>query len=224
MLAHRLQDTQEQLDQLHYTGQRTGLKVNISKTKTMRINTHQHNNVMLNGKIIEDMGKFKYLGSIVSCTGGTEEDIKARRKKAQQAFAMLRPVWRCKAFCMKTKIQIFSSNVKSILLYGSETWRETRSLMKQVQVFINKWLRQIVGIRWPEKISNNELWERTGQEPIQVNIKKRRWKWIGHTLRKDNNSIVRQVLEWNPWGTRKRGRPKNTWRHDLQKDLESCRQ
>ena len=83
MLApHRLQDTQEQLDQLHSTGQRTGLKIDIGKTKTMRINTHQHNNVMLNGKIIEDVGEFKYLGSIVSCTGGTEENIKARRKKA----------------------------------------------------------------------------------------------------------------------------------------------
>jgi len=27
-------------------------------------------------------------------TGGTDEDIAARRKKAQQAFAMLTPVWR----------------------------------------------------------------------------------------------------------------------------------
>ena len=94
MLAHRLQDTQEQLDQPHSTGQRTGLKINIGKTKTMRINTHQHN-VMLNSKIIEDVGEIEYLRSIVSCTGGTEEDIKARRKKAQQAFAMLCPVWRC---------------------------------------------------------------------------------------------------------------------------------
>ena len=112
---------------------------------------------MLNGKIIEDVGELKYLGSIVSCTGGREKDIKARRKKVQQAFAMLRPVWRCKALRMKAKIQIFNSDVKSVLLYGSETWKGTRALMKQVQVFVNKCMRQILGIRWPEKISNNEL-------------------------------------------------------------------
>ena len=53
----------------------------------------------------------------------------------------------------------------------------------------------------------------------QSQQKKRRWKWIGHTLRKDNNSIVCQALEWNSQGTKKRGRPKNTWRRGLQKDL-----
>ena len=90
MLAHRLQDAQEQLDHLRSTGLCAGLKINISKTKTMRVNACLNNNIMLSGQAIEDVNEFTYLGSIVSSTGGTEEDIKARRKKAQQAFAMLR--------------------------------------------------------------------------------------------------------------------------------------
>ena len=151
MLAHRLQDAQEQLDHLRSTGLRAGLKINVSKTKTMRVNACLNNNIMLSGQAVEDVNEFTYLGSIVSPTGGTEEDIKARRKKAQQAFATLRPVWSCRSPRTKTKLRIFNSNVKSVLLYGSETWRETNALIKQVQVFINKCLRQILGIRWPEK-------------------------------------------------------------------------
>ena len=176
MLAHRLQDAQEQLDHLRSTGLRAGLKINVSKTKTMRVNACLNNNIMLSGQAVEDVNEFTYLGSIVSPTGGTEEDIKARRKKAQQAFTMLRPVWSCRSLRTKTKLRIFNSNVKSVLLYGSETWRETNALIKQVQVFINKCLRQILGIRWPEKISNRDLWQRTGQEPVLVSIKTRRWK------------------------------------------------
>ena len=34
-----------------------------------------------------------YLGSKISQTGGTDEDIKARLEKARQEFVMLRPVW-----------------------------------------------------------------------------------------------------------------------------------
>ena len=34
------------------------------------------------------------LGSIVSTTSGTEEDIVARKRKVQHAFPILRPVWK----------------------------------------------------------------------------------------------------------------------------------
>ena len=62
----------------------------------------------------------------------------------------------------------------------------------------------------PEVISNKDLWIRTGQEPIVTTIKRRRWKWIqfGHTLTKDERNIARHAMDWNPQGTRKRGRPR----------------
>jgi hypothetical protein len=36
-------------------------------------------------------------------------------------------------------------------------------------------------------------------------MKERKWKWIGYTLRKDSQVIERQVLNWNPQGRQKRG-------------------
>jgi hypothetical protein len=35
---------------------------------------------------------------------------------------------------------------------------------------------------------------------------------LGHTLRKGNEAIEREVLDWNLQGKRRRGRPKQTWR------------
>ena len=75
--------------------------------------------------------------------------------------------------------------------------------------------RNIIGIKWPIKISNKNLWQRTKQEPVSRTITTRKWKWLGHTLRKPNTNITRQALDWNPQGHRKRGRPKNTWKRDL---------
>ena len=185
----------------------------------MRINSNQTENIKINNTDVEDTEHFTYLGSIISTSGGTDEDIKARKRKAQQAFAMLRPVWRSRALRTSTKLRIFNTNVKSVLLYGSETWRETSTSMKSVQVFVNKCLRNILGIRWPDTISNVNLWRRTKQQPLDLTIRTRRWKWIGHTLRKANSNITKQALEWNPQGQRKRGRPKNTWRRGLTSDL-----
>jgi hypothetical protein len=56
------------------------------------------------------------------------------------------------------------------------------------------------------------LWETTGETPVEPKIKKRKWKCIGHTIRKDENAVERIALDWNPQGTRKRERPKKTWR------------
>ena len=59
-----------------------------------------------------------------------------------------------------------------------------------------------------DKVSNKDLWERTSQVQIEIEILKRRWGWLGHTLRKPNTNVTRQALTWNPHGKRKRGRPK----------------
>ncbi|VDP01833.1 unnamed protein product [Schistosoma margrebowiei] len=64
------------------------------------------------------------------------------------------------------------------------------------------------------------MWERTNQLPAEEEIRKRRWKWIGHTLRKSPNCITRQALTWNPEGKRKRGRLKSTLRWELEADME----
>jgi len=53
---------------------------------------------------------------------GTDEDIIARRKRAQQAFAMqhniitLSPVWRSKDLRTATKIKLLNTNAKAVLL------------------------------------------------------------------------------------------------------------
>ncbi|VDO54457.1 unnamed protein product [Schistosoma margrebowiei] len=76
---------------------------------------------------------------------------------------------------------------QSVLLYGAETWRTTTTTIKKVQVFINGCLRKILSTHWPDTISSSLLWEKTNQLPAEEEIRKRRWKWIGHTLRKSSN-------------------------------------
>ncbi|RUS86029.1 hypothetical protein EGW08_006183 [Elysia chlorotica] len=161
---------------------------------------------------IKEVDKFVYLGSIVSKDGGTDEDIGSRINKARHAFRTLRSVWSSSALAQHNKIRIFNSNVKSVLLYGSETWRTTKTNTQKLQTFINRCLRNILNIRWPEVISNQDLWERTRQAPIEQEIKKRKWGWIGHTLRKPSSNTTMQSLEWNPQGKLKVGRPRQTWR------------
>ena len=219
LLSHRLQDMQEKVTALETTAQQVGLKISQEKTKLLRINNQQEAPVTISGKAVEEVSEFVYLGSKISQSGGTDEDIKARVKKARQAFAILRPVWRTTTISTNTKLRIFNSNVKSVLLYGSETWRVINTSSAKIQTFINGCLRQILHLRWFDRVPNTDLWTRANQHPMDVQVRKRKWRWIGHTLRKAPCNITRQALEWNPQGKRKRGRPKQTWRRSLHCEL-----
>jgi len=108
---------------------------------------------------------FTYLRSIISKDGGSDQgDIRVRIGKARTAFAISTPVWRSKVISRKTKLRIFNTNIKSVLLYGSETWIVTKANSTKLQTFVNKCLRSIMGIHWPEVITNEELWTTTEQE------------------------------------------------------------
>jgi hypothetical protein len=99
----------------------------------------------------------------------------------------------------------------SVLLYGCATWKITQDIINKLQTFVNRCLCNILRIWWPKTITDKELWETTQQIPIDREIKIRKWKWIGRTLRKDQKNITRQGLDWNPQGDRRKGRPRITW-------------
>ena len=71
--------------------------------------------------------------------------------------------------------------MKSVLLYGCETWPVTKEIHRKIQTFVNRCLRYTLRIWWPNIISNKDLWKGAGQEDINVGIRKRKFRWIGHT-------------------------------------------
>lgn len=74
------------------------------------------------------------------------EDVDARLQKAKSAFARLRNIWRTNNIVLNTKIKIFNACVKSVLLYGAETWFVSNVIKRKMQIFINRCLRNILKI------------------------------------------------------------------------------
>jgi hypothetical protein len=62
-----------------------------------------------------------YLGSVITTDGGVEVDIRNQMNRAWAAFTTLKPVWDSTKLKTMTKLWIFNSNVKSVLLYACES-------------------------------------------------------------------------------------------------------
>ena len=160
-----------------------------SKTKVITINTTLSQPITINHNPVETVDDFTYLGSVISADNGTKKDINTRLSKARSAFARLKSIWKSKVYSKKTKIHIYNSNVKSVLLYGSECWRIIQSDLQKLEVFQNNCLRRIQGIFWPEKIRNEDLLKRCNCHSIAEELKKRRFRWLGHVLQMTNERL-----------------------------------
>jgi hypothetical protein len=67
----------------------------------------------------------------------------------------------------------------------------------------------------------NVKYDMVKQKPIEIQIKRRKWNWIGHTLRKEAGAIKRTALDWNPQGCRRRDRAKRTWRRTIEDEIRN---
>ena len=219
LLTHTQEQMQEKTTVLSALSESVGLRIHPTKSKVLRIGAPQGKQIKVKDEALENVDSFCYLGSIIDEEGGTVAEVKSRIGKAQASFRSLSKVWRTKDISLRTKLKIFNSNVKAVLLYGCETWNASPSCIKRIQTFINKCLRKLLGIRWTDKITNEEVWRRTGECAVGDEVGRRRWRWIGHTLRKTGNSITKKALDWNPQGKRSRGRPRSTWKRVVERDV-----
>ena len=220
LLSHRHGDSQVKTTRMAAAAKSIGLKVNANKTKILRVNANNQQPIQIYQEDIEDVQEFTYLGSKMTVNGDVEAEIKVRIRKARHAFSLLRQTWKSRKINTKTKLRIFQSNVISVLLYGSESWKTTKGLENRLNAFQRKCLRQILGIHWPERIRNSTLYRRTSTHPVTLDIRRRRWRWLGHLLRMPPSSLPRIALRWTPDGKRGRGRPKETWRRTVEKEMK----
>ncbi|VDP47238.1 unnamed protein product [Schistosoma margrebowiei] len=174
LLSQTQQQMQEKTNSVAVASETVGLNIHKGMSKVLRYNTACTDPITIDVEDLEDVKTFTYLGSIIDEQGGSDADVKARIGKARAAYLQLRNIWNSKQLSTNNKARIFNTNVKTILLYGAETWRTTKATIKKIQVFINSCLRKILQIRWPDTISNNVLWERANQIPAEEEIRKKR--------------------------------------------------
>ena len=89
MIAGTERGLQKIMDSLNTTAEQYGMKINIKKTKVMRVsrNGGEVVNIVINGRRVEQVKSFKYLGSTMTEDGRCETEIKVRIALAKEAFS-----------------------------------------------------------------------------------------------------------------------------------------
>ena len=115
------------------------------------------------------------------------------------------------------------------MLYNAGASVYTRVELDKLDAAHRRHLRRLLGVFYPEHISNEETHRRTEARPIPIDVIEKRWTLLGHTLRlvKDTtgNKVITQYFQSKATGTNKvrrltrRGRVLTTLPRLLQRDL-----
>ena len=135
----------------------------------------------------------------------------------------LKKIWSSRSISRRTKVRLYKTLVKPVLMYGCETWKINKCDEKKIDVFQRRCLRGIFKIRWQGRITNKEVLKMAEIENLSEDVQRRRWKFISHITRKELQNDCRTALTWAPEGQQKWGRPRTTWRSMAERERERAR-
>jgi hypothetical protein len=224
LMAESVEDMQDMIDSLEDAAAAVGLVLSAEKTKTMRSPELPEDPVMLQGQPLEDVNSFVYLGSTITINGDASGDVMARLAKAGSAFEQLSAsLWSLPGVQTNTKIAVYQSAIRPVLLYACESWPLSASDERRLQSFEFRCWRRIIGISYLDHVSNEEVIRRANFPSLCVDeLRKRRLSYLGHVLRRDPSSLARAALLADPavsW-SRPPGGPRTTWRKTVLADLK----
>ncbi len=122
--------------------------------------------------------------------------------------------WRYHDFPLSLKI--YNQCNLPVLTYGSETWHLTKEQEQKLKSAQRGMERKMLGITWRGRKRATGIREQTKVEDILMTIKKKKWSWAGHIMRRTDNRWTKTVTEWQPRNSkRSQGRQRIRWRDEM---------
>jgi hypothetical protein len=196
-------DSQENLqrlcDSFSSAARRFGLTISIKKTEVLyqpaRGNAYVTPVIIIEGKKLNAVELFKYLGSLISNDASLDAEITARIAKATAAFGRLtKRLWSNRNIRLNTKISVYKAAVVTSLLFGCETWTLKKAHIARLEKFHQTSLRRIARIKWFHKRTNYEVLSLCNIGSTQSMVESAILRWTGHVTRMGDDRIPKKLL------------------------------
>ena len=112
--------------------------------------------IIVEGQRVEQVERFKYLGSVITEDGRCIEDVKQRIGMAKDAFNKRKELL-TKSTSKGLKKRMIKTLVWPVALYGCETWTIKKEVIGKLEAF-EMWVwRRMEKISWKDLKTNDEV-------------------------------------------------------------------
>ena len=174
----------------------------------------------MGGGIVGEVKQFCYLGDVLECVGGSERAIRARVGAAWVKWNEIANLLVNRGILLHHHGKVYEACIRSVMLYGGETWALPARLEPILLSCDRRMLSYMAGVTWRDRVRSAEVARRCGVRELGDVLRVRRLGWLGHVVRREMEILGKTQHVVAP-GRRPPGRPKKTWRRNMQEELAS---
>ncbi len=123
---------------------------------------------------VEVVDNFCYLGDAIRYEGGAEAAVRGRIACTWKSWRELASSLVNQNIPLGSRAQVYRACVRSVILYGAETWAMTKQCEALLIRYDVRMLRYVMGIRWQEVV------RRSGLKGLEELLRRNRLRWFGH--------------------------------------------
>lgn len=209
-------DLQRSLYYLNIISQEYDFIISTEKTKILAFwgKSQIRSKIILEGRSLEQVENFNYLGCDINTRNTSEDDVNKKVSKFQMMCGTIHRTLKNKTR-KDTRIKFYKTMATPLLLYGSETWVNTKRIQNKIQSAEMTFLRRTKGCTRSDRFRNEDIREELHIFSMNGRIKEHRDRWFQHINRMEDTRLPKLLLNYKATGRRDVGRPKGRWRDKL---------
>ena len=137
--------------------EKVGLKLNIQKTKIMApgpITSWQ-----IDGKTVETVADFIFLGSRMTADGDCTHEIKRCLLLGRRVLTNLDSILKSRDITLPTKVPLVKAMVLPVVMCGCESWTIKKAERRRIDAFELWCWRRLLRVPWTARRSNQSILE-----------------------------------------------------------------
>ena len=172
--------------------------------------------ILIQNELLEQVDTFPYLGSLITEDGECTTEFHTRLNRGQALGASLQKIWKSHSIPISMKIRLMKPLVWPVVIYGCESWTLRKNEETRLDAFEMKGLRRMLRVFWTAKKTNECILNKAGvKRELLDTVKARKLAYYGHTMRKQESCLEKEIMQGTMPGARRRGRPRTAWMDNI---------
>ena len=163
------------------------------------------NSWQIDGKTVETVSDFIFLGSKITADGDFSHEIKRCLPLGRKILTNLDSILKSRYISLPTKVCVVMAMVFPVVKYECESWTIKTPERRRIDAFELWCWRRLLGVLWTARISNQSILKEISPEySLEGLMLKLKLQYIGHLMQR-YNSFEKTLMLGKIEGGRRRG-------------------